>query len=68
MKKYVEKVEYIQENKLADFKPNKKEKEAMLKESASKYFSEIKNLFVEFLNFTHQKVRCKQSLRQSKAS
>ena len=39
MTKYVEKVEFIQENKLADFEPNEKEKEAMLKESASKYIS-----------------------------
>ena len=39
MTKYVEKVEYIQQNKLADFKPNEKEKEAMLKESVPRYFS-----------------------------
>lgn len=38
MTKYVEKVEFIQKNKLADFEPNEKEKEAMLKESASQYF------------------------------
>ena len=39
MTKYVEKVEFIQKNKLADFEPNEKEKKAMLKESASKYIS-----------------------------
>jgi hypothetical protein len=37
MTKYVEKVEFIQNNNLADFEPNEKEKEAMLKCDANNH-------------------------------
>ena len=37
MEKYTEKVEFIKQNNLADFKPTKKEKEAMLKCDANNH-------------------------------